>query len=63
MEFMGHDFAYWAELQRDLELLKGGQALEDLIQQNATLRAKVGYYEQQIDRLIAYREAVGHQPK
>jgi hypothetical protein len=56
MEFFGHDMRYWAELQQQLELKPDGPELEDLIQQNAMLRAKVSYYEQQIDRLMAYRK-------
>ena len=47
-EFMGREFSYWVELQRNVDADK-----EELLVENARLRAKVSFYE---DRLKSMTE-------
>jgi hypothetical protein len=61
MQFLGHTAEYWLELQQCLEEKPRWPELADLIEQNAVLRAKVSYYDQQIDRIMVYRREVSIQ--
>jgi len=51
MHVMGHPVDYWMELKRNTDVSK-----EDLITENAVLRAKVSYYEDKIQAMVDFKE-------
>jgi hypothetical protein len=57
-EFLGRPLSYWMHLKKTIESHPGGLELSDLIQENASLRAKVSYYESLIERANNYRTTV-----
>lgn len=50
-EFMGKPVSYWAELDREVKKLN----LESLLKENASLRARVSFYEDKLKEMEQFR--------
>jgi hypothetical protein len=50
-EFMGREFIYWAELQRNVDTDK-----EELLVENARLRTKVSFYEDRLKSMTEFMD-------
>jgi hypothetical protein len=55
--FLGESFDYWFELKKRFDDLPDSLTIDHLLHELITANAKVRYYEVQIGRMNAYREA------
>jgi hypothetical protein len=59
MDFLGKPTSYWIELQATVE----SQGFDRLILQNASLRAKVSFYEARLKEMIDFMDFQNGQDK
>lgn len=50
-QFLGHDIAYWVELQKKVDTLEVANYLQEI----ADLRGKVSFYESRVEELNDFK--------